>query len=58
MRSRPAEPEPTPAQKAPAQNALAMKAADLVIKTLAGKGFRQPSKAEIKKHRKERGPPK
>jgi hypothetical protein len=58
MRARPAEPAPVPAQKAPSQNVLAIKAADLVMKTLAGKGFRQPSKAEIKKHRKERGPPK
>jgi hypothetical protein len=53
MRAKPAEPEPVPAQKAPA-----MKAADLVIKTLAGKGFRQPSKAEIRKRQLSRGPPK
>lgn len=58
MRARPAEPEPAPAQKQPAQNALAVKAADLVMTTLAGKGFRQPSKAKIKKHRQGRGPPK
>ena len=58
MRARPAEPEPAPAQKPPAQNALAVKAADLVMTTLAGKGFRQPSKAAIKKHRMSRGPPK
>ncbi len=49
MQARPAE----PAQKQPA-----MKAAELVIKTLAGKGFRTPSKAAIKKHRQGRGPPK
>jgi hypothetical protein len=58
MRTKPAEPTPVLAQTAPSQNVLAVKAADLVMKTLAGKGFRQPSKAEIKKHRKERGPPK
>jgi hypothetical protein len=53
MRARTAEPAPVPAQKAPA-----MKAATLVIETLAGKGFRTPSKAAIKKHRQGRGPPK
>jgi hypothetical protein len=60
MRARPSEPapKPAPAYVEHAQNDPAMKAATLAIRNLSGKGFRQPSKAEMKKHRRERGPPK
>ena len=54
MRSKPLE----PAEPEPAQNAPAMKAATMVIHNLGNKGFRQPSKAQLKKHRQSRGPPK
>jgi len=53
MRSKPIEPEPVSAQDAPS-----MKAAELVITRLDGKGFRTPSKARMKKLRQGRGPPK
>ncbi len=53
MRARPVEPEPEPAQNAPS-----MKAATMVIQNLANKGFRQPSKADIKRRQRNRGPPK
>jgi hypothetical protein len=60
MRARPAEPapKPAPAYVEHAQNDPAMKAALLAIRNLDNKGFRQPSKAKIKKHRMSRGPPK
>ena len=60
MRARPAEPapKPAPAYVEHTQNEPAMKAATLAIRNLSGKGFRRPSKAEIRKHRMSRGPPK
>ena len=58
MRAKPGEPDPIVPQAAPAQNALAMKAAALVMQRLGSKGFRQPSKAAVRKHRQGRGPPK
>jgi hypothetical protein len=60
MRARPANPEskPAPDYVEHAQNEPAMKAAVLAIRNLDNKGFRQPSKAEIRKRQLSRGPPK
>jgi hypothetical protein len=56
MRAKPAE--PAPADGRSPQTEPALKAATLVIQTLANKGFRMPSKAQIEKHQQSRGPPK
>ena len=60
MRTRPAEPapKPAPAYVEHAQNDPAMKAALMAIRNLDNKGFRQPSKAKIRKRQLSRGPPK
>ena len=56
MRAKPAEPEPADGNTR--QRELAFKAATMVIQRLDNKGFKQPSKAQIKKHQLSRGPPK